>query len=326
MKKELIWAIVAGILFGLVIAFGAWRINSSLKGNEQANPTSTPVSGDKMSEFKISLDKPENEDVVSEDTTTVSGITKAGALVVISGEDGDYLTQANEKGLFEDEVDLVAGVNQIKITAFDMEGAQSVERVLVVYSSSFEKRTVAEENPETDNSTDSGSTIREKVQQKVDEILNKPKAYLGVVTDIIDSTVQIKTKEGEIRQVSTDKENITVIKDDGKTTKTVKFTDIAIGDFLVAMGYKNSNSVLSAQRILITPEVTEPAIDVSYKNASEVLEDLKPAKTTLVFKLEEGKITKIKFTDIEDSDKIISVSVKVDEKTTIRSIFAIPTN
>ena len=50
-----------------------------------------------------------------------------------------------------------------------------------------------------------------KLVKKVNEALNKPKAYLGVVTDIADSTIQVKTAGGEIRQVSTNKDNVVVV-------------------------------------------------------------------------------------------------------------------
>lgn len=324
MRKEVLWAIIAGVGFGLVIAFGAWRINSSLnKQNKKADELASPKPKDN-SEFKISLNKPENEDVVTEDTVMVSGITKPLSWITVSGETGDYISQADEKGIFEEEVDLSAGVNQIKITAFDPAGATSIEKVLVVYSSSFEKRTTL---PEATESSDSASTIREKVQAKVEELLNKPKAYLGVVTDIADSTIQVRTKESEIRQISVlDKDEVTVVKDDGKTTKVVKFTDIAIGDFIVAMGYKNGNQVLSAQRILITPTVTEPKIDVVIGISENILTTLKPTAKTQVFSFDDEKITKIKSTSLEDDDQIIYVATEVNSKASIRTIFTLPQN
>ena len=56
----------------------------------------------------------------------------------------------------------------------------------------------------------------------------------------------------------------------GTNNKVVKLTDIAIGDFIVAMGYVNQNSVLSAQRILVTDPTTEPKIDISMEKVNTV--------------------------------------------------------
>jgi len=294
MRKEIVWAIVAGILFGLVITFGVVRVNSTLKPKgESTTPSSTPESA--IPEFKIALNKPENEDVIIQDSVAVSGITKPNALIAISGEEGDYILKSDEKGLFEEEVDLISGVNQIKITAFDPTGAQSIEKVLVVYSSAFE----------------------EKEGDRLEKAANKPKAYLGTVTDITDSTIQIRTTSSEIRQISVGNDT-SVVKTD-PTSKVVKLTDIAIGDFIVAMGYKNGNQVLSAQRILITPAVTEPKISVTMGKGA----DITPTKNTSVFLFKDGKVTKAKATSIEDESQVIYVTTEEAEKSSIRTIFLI---
>ncbi len=333
MRKEVLWAIAAGIIFGLVVAFGAWRINLGItkKGgsSETPRPSSSPIS-----EFKITLVGPENEDVVTESTIKVSGITKALVWVTISAEDGDYIIQSDEKGVFEEEVELTTGVNQIKITAFDPQGNQSVEKVLVVYSSAFEKKAVPTDSPET-GSTEAG--IRERVAQKLEETINKPKAYIGVVTDITDSTIQIKTSSGEIRQISVLSDETTVVKTT-PTNKIVKLTDVAIGDFIVAMGYKNGNQVLKAQRILITPAVTEPKINVVYgkvtgaEKSALTISTLKENKEievgvtgdTSTLKIAEGVVSKTKFAVISEEDLVIIVNTNENDKSITRTIFLLP--
>lgn len=332
MRKEFIWAGVIGILFGLVIGFGAWRISATNKKPQAASPTPTPSSF--VSEFKITLDKPEDEDVVTESAVAVSGITKALSWITVSGEKGDYITQSDERGVFAQDVDLVGGVNQIKVTAFDPTGAQSVQKVLVVYSSSFEISAVPTPTP-GDNSTE--SAIRTKVQQKVAQAMNKPKAYLGVVTDIADSTIQLKAGAGEIRQVSTDNEDVAVVNTKGTNSKAVKLTDIAIGDFIVAMGYINSSSVLSAQRILITNPVVESGTESFYGKATEISKksitvvSLKGGKTatitpgtkTPIEEYDQGKFAATKSTAISTDDVLIYVADSGSETPTVRAIFIV---
>ncbi|HTK03419.1 MAG TPA: hypothetical protein VL401_01465 [Alphaproteobacteria bacterium] len=265
MRKELIWVAIIGISFGLVIAFGFWRINANLKP-KGTSTQKTPQPKTVNSEFKIALNKPDNNDVITASPMPISGITKPLSWIVISGEENDYIIQADEKGEFKQDVDLVSGINQIKITAFDAAGSQSVEKVLVVYSSAFE--------------TD-------------EKIVSKPKAYIGTVTDITDSTIQIKIG-GEIKQISTS-DKVTVIKT-GTTNKTVKLTDIAIGDFIVAMGYINSSSVLNSQRILITDPITEPKIEAKMGTISDI-----DKKATL------SKALKTKLKTIKDDEEIVFV-------------------
>ncbi|QQG41447.1 MAG: hypothetical protein HYV90_04805 [Candidatus Woesebacteria bacterium] len=331
MRKELIWAAGIGITFGLIIAFGVWRINSSIKPKEKS-VTQTPRP-QVNSEFKITLDKPEQNDVLTQDSVTVSGITKPLTWVTFSGESSDYIIQSGTDGVFVQDVKLIPGVNQIKITAFDPEGNRSVEKVVVVYSSSFQ---VSSSSPTTAKDSSESSDIRLKVQEKVREALNKPKAYLGTVTDIADSTIQIKTSESQIKQISTDAAITTVVKT-GTINKAVKLTDIAIGDFIVAMGYVNGNSVLSAQRILISSPVTEPKVEAVLAKVTTVskkaitAEDPKdgqtatitPSTKTSIETYDLGKLKSIKIAGIVQGDLIIYITDSGSDTPITRSIFVV---
>lgn len=325
MRKEVLWASLIGITFGLVIAFGAWRINSSLKSKvETQTPTKTPSPN--SSEFKITLNKPENEDVITNEILNVNGITKANSILMVSGETEDSVLKVDSKGSFSQDIELVAGVNQIRLTAFDPQGATSIEKVLVVFSSSFEEKGLGEEKNATEE-----SDIRQKVTQKVQDILNKPKAYLGVVTDIADATIQIRATTGEIRQIATPREDIAVVNTKGTTNKTVKLTDIAIGDFIVAMGYRGSNAVLTAERILVTDAVVEPKLKVKFakvtgttsKNitvlSSGEEETLTPTTKTGMFTVTEDETTKIKTADFEENNSVV-YSTNDDS---LRSVFVL---
>ncbi len=339
MRKEVIWATVIGISFGLIIAFGVWRINSSFNSKD-SNPDKTPAPQNNSSELKITLDKPQNDDVVTNTPITVSGITRPVTWVTVSGEKGDYTLQSGPDGVFAQDVELTAGVNQIKITVFDTQGGQSVEEVLVVYSSGFVLKTVATPGA-SDASSD--SAIRARVQEKVAQAMNKPKAYIGTVTDISDSTIQIKTTRslpaqvGEIKQVSTNTTDVSVINAKGTANKAVKLTDVAIGDFIVAMGYVDSNTVLAAQRILISDPVTDSKVNASAGKASSITKksisvvplkggnpsDLTPDKNTVVYRFDGQKTSKIKFADIAIDDTLIFVSSQGSTSQTVRSVFVV---
>ncbi len=333
MRKEVVWAIIAGIGFGLVIAFGVARISSTLKlDNKKVEASPTPKSV-VAHDFEITLDTPEDEDVITENTVKVSGITKDLSWITISSEEEDYMIQADEKGFFSEEVDLVSGVNQIKVTAFDPSGQESVERVLVVYSSTFESE------DEESSATESSSLI-ESVEKRVQNILNRPKAYLGTVTDIADSTIQVRTKSGEIKQISTDKEDINVFKQSGTKNTAVKFTDVAIGDFIVAMGFKNANSVLSAKQIMITPAITEPTTNSYLSKITTVgLKDINlttikdgqdkkitPSRNTLIYVFKDGELTKIKMANLEEEAIMVFVNDESEDSVTTRTIFLISQN
>ena len=333
MRKELVWVAIIGISVGLIVAFGVWRVNATLKP-KKVLPGSTPQPQTTTSTFQIVLDKPENDDVISQNTTTVSGITKPLSWMTISGEQDDYIIQSDDQGTFSQDVNLISGVNQIKITAFDQTGNQSIGKVLVVYSSAFQ--TTSNASPTPDQNATSDSAIRQNVAAKVAAILNKPKAYIGTVTDITDSTIQIKTTDSQIKQISTASNSIVVI-DTTPTVKTVKLTDMGIGDFIVAMGYVNSNSVLLAQRVLITDPITEPKIDSTYGKVTDTSKkiltvsalvdsknnNLTPDTKTDIESYSNGKLTKVKQTSINKNDMVIYITDNSGDSPVIRSVFVI---
>lgn len=336
MRKEVTYAVVGGIILGLIVAFGVYRINSVVSGKNHINfATPTPQSAP-PGELKIVLDKPENDDVVTNDLVTVTGLTKPLTWIVLSGENGDYFIQSDSSGTFSQDVELSPGVNQIKVTAFGASGKESATQVLVVYSSNFKERTLPTSSP-SGNASET-SDIRTKVAQDVANTLNHPKAYIGVVTDITDSTLEIKTTGSEIQQISVSANGITVTNSTGGTSKTVKTTDIAIGDFIVAMGYVDGNSVLDAQRILITTPITEAKIAVNIAKVTSttqkaltvnVLPDgaeasIQPNANTNIENLTNSKSKSIKLGSIGAGDIIIYVTA-TDSKggSIIRSIFQV---
>lgn len=142
MRKEILFAIIAGVILGVVIAFGVWRANSAIKNSDriatenEAASTVTPVFI--QQEFGISLASPEQSDVLTQSPTVFSGITKPSSWVVVLAEDNDYIIRSDEQGEFSQEVELAAGANQIKLTAFSDNGESAKKSVVVVYSTEFE--------------------------------------------------------------------------------------------------------------------------------------------------------------------------------------------
>jgi len=233
----------------------------------------------------------------------------------------------------------VAGVNQIKVTAFFPTAAgtgvaSGSSQVLVVYSSSFQTKTVPSSSPSANAS--GPADIKQKVAQDVANAMSQPKAYIGTVTDITDSTIQIKTASSDINQISVSPDSTTVVNTTGTISKTVKTTDIAIGDFVVALGYINGNSVLTAQRILITNAITAPNLTVNEAKVSSVTKKIltvnkatdnsqdtvQPDKNTDIETLTGGSQTPVKFSSFTAGNEIIYVET-TDAKglTSVRSIF-----
>lgn len=189
---------------------------------------------------------------------------------------------------------------------------------------------------------DIGDTIREKVQEKVIEVQQKPRAYVGTVTDLATDAIQLKKfvasvangDTAEIQQISTTTNTDFV--NVGKTTKTIEFSDIAIGDFLVAMGYPNANQVLSAKRILliepITPSLRKSFImDISDISKAQIKGNdrkgneytLQVIKSTKISTIIDGEEETITINNLNQFDKIICSTDTNDQTLEARKITVI---
>lgn len=332
MRKEIFFAIASGILFGLIIAFAIWRANTSIKPVGVKDTKMEVVETTPTPSFGVTIAKPEQNEVVTKTPAFISGVTKPNAIVVFSGETSDYLVYSDANGSFSENVGLLGGANEILVSSFDNQGAEVQEKLLLVYSSEFElpeEKTGDQAEAEEKMSTESSNEIREKVQEKINQAQFQPRAYIGTVTDISESTLQInkftsaKPQEAgsEIQQVSVNKDAVFI--QTGKTAKTVKLSDLAIGDFIIAMGLKNGNAVLEASRILITNAIVPASRKAVFGLVKEAKKDsliinlkqtgdeqtVKQAEKGFVFLVKDGKMTKIKFSDIDEEDTLMAVGI-----------------
>ncbi|MEK7188809.1 MAG: hypothetical protein AAB685_03085, partial [Patescibacteria group bacterium] len=156
-----------------------------------------------------------------------------------------------------------------------------------------------------------------------------PIAILGVVTDIASQTIQVKDDSGEIKQLSVNKETTTFVKSLGpKSSKSVSLPDLAIGDFILAMGLKNGNGVLDTKRVLITtPFVpsTRTALTGEVANLSKNSLELKESgdgkilnisidSSTRITQKNDDKVGSIKLSNLSIGDKIVIAGSPDDKK------------
>jgi len=149
MRKEALIAILIGSIFGLAVTFGirgsdqllkdsqllknAFRSNSQ---EEEPTPMPTPIidsSAEKTS--ALILSSPHNNDIIDQDKVVIEGITSPNAMVTFLYEkEGEIIITSDGDGNFSQEIELIGGANEIKITSFDTEGKETNKIINLVYS------------------------------------------------------------------------------------------------------------------------------------------------------------------------------------------------
>ncbi|PIV00882.1 hypothetical protein COS54_02145 [Candidatus Shapirobacteria bacterium CG03_land_8_20_14_0_80_39_12] len=139
MKKEVILAIVIGFGVGLMATFGIFNAQKSLNeagkiqtpqaSEEENKPTAGPIATQ-----TLALSAPADQSIIKEGKVAVSGTTTPQSWVIIMGEKGEKVLQADLKGNFETEMLLVSGENEIEVQAISEIGEKISKIVTVVFS------------------------------------------------------------------------------------------------------------------------------------------------------------------------------------------------
>lgn len=185
--------------------------------------------------------------------------------------------------------------------------------------------------------------IKEKVQERIEAIqesANRKAAYFGTITDVSNSTLTIESEKGE-RKIKTDVETNFL----GAKGQAIKLADLEIEDFIIALGYLESDGYLLGKRISVLAEEPEPveAKEAVYGEVADISEEeevislsslkdettyeIKITSKTLIEKKVDEKTEEIKFKEIEIGDRLAAVGIKKNGNGTITAsvIYLIPT-
>jgi hypothetical protein len=139
MKKEVVLAIAIGFGIGLAITFGIYNARKAI---QEANLIQTPQAFSEENKVNsplstaqiLSLASPLDQSITKESKATVSGTTSPSSWVIILTEKGEKMIQADKKGNFETEANLISGENEIEVQAIGETGEKASKVITVVYS------------------------------------------------------------------------------------------------------------------------------------------------------------------------------------------------
>jgi hypothetical protein len=135
MKKEVVVAVLIGLILGLIITYGYYRAQTASTFTQTPDLTATPEpTADTTQLGNLVLHSPQDETLTDNPDLQIAGTTDPNSFVVIFVNDDESITTADESGNFSLSAKLKQDANIISVYSIDEDGkTSSVERT-VVYS------------------------------------------------------------------------------------------------------------------------------------------------------------------------------------------------
>ncbi|MBI1871977.1 hypothetical protein HYS10_01015 [Candidatus Collierbacteria bacterium] len=142
MRKEVLFAIILGLILGVVIIYGIQIANRSAKelAKTALTPTPTQEIQPNTPVQLLTITSPQDHSVNFTDTVIITGTTKPNSEIIIINVEEEILTKADSVGLFSAKVKLTGGENIITISSLSPDQKQETIELTVTYTSAKKKK------------------------------------------------------------------------------------------------------------------------------------------------------------------------------------------
>lgn len=186
--------------------------------------------------------------------------------------------------------------------------------------------TLAQEgNESTEGAQSVREAIRKRVEEKLEQLSKSPRAVVGELKEVTDTTLNITTKNGEVLAATNeDTKYFRVTK--GKQA-AVKFEDLVLNNFIVVMGYVNGNNVLDARRVIsydTSPLVEKKAVygvvrtnmtgSLGVQTSTGIVTVQTDNDTNVTRKVKDGELEEIDVEEVNLGDKILATATPNSRK------------
>jgi hypothetical protein len=139
MRKEIIFAIILGLILGGIILYGLRLANQATKDltliqttpTPESQPTDTEIAPDNKSILTIT--SPLDNSVSSIDKITLTGSGPANTDLAIIAENYQEFIQTDNQGNFGQEIDLISGENEISVSLVNQNQLET-QQITVIYT------------------------------------------------------------------------------------------------------------------------------------------------------------------------------------------------
>ncbi len=139
MRKEVLLAVIFGIILGGVILYGINLANKSVSNTKPVEKTTeSPISPAPTTETKsLSIISPSNHTVTTEKIATLTGKAIPGSNIAIIGEADDLLIEAGSDGTFSAKINLIGGENTITVTELLPDNTTVKESITIIQTATL---------------------------------------------------------------------------------------------------------------------------------------------------------------------------------------------
>jgi len=138
-KKEIIIAVIFGLITGALFSFTIWMIKEKpLKDKPPVKKTrvkkSTPTPAQDKKPIFLTITSPEKNPAISQkDTITLEGESFPKTNIIVSTEQDDFLITTDKDGKFSKKIDLKNPITQIYLTCFDQDKNSKTQLITIYY-------------------------------------------------------------------------------------------------------------------------------------------------------------------------------------------------
>lgn len=138
MRKEVILAIIIGVILGGIVLYGLKIANQTVvvqKTEEEATPAAITITPTPAPIESLTFDSPADHAVSFSSTITLVGHTTPLTAVAITSESEDEIIESDNIGNFSTEVTLIGGENIITASVPLQDGTVYTKSLTVIYTS-----------------------------------------------------------------------------------------------------------------------------------------------------------------------------------------------